>query len=94
MRARLMSTLQWFPLLAFLGPMPARRPDPPKATPDHGWVAGFLMLATVFTMVAPMIAVWGFYRPEATIRAACEASGGHLVYRSIAGDGPVRCRKV
>lgn len=88
-----MGVPDWLTLLtlpAFLAPIPPIRPEPPRRVPD--WFPAFIMGTTVFLMVAPMIAIWGFHRPEKSFRAACEASGGQVVPTSLAGDGPRRCR--
>lgn len=86
-----MSALDGLLLLAFLAPPTPIRPEPPRRVP--GWFPAFIMGATVFLMVAPMIAIWGFHRPEKPFRDACEASGGRVVPASLAGDGPPRCRR-
>lgn len=86
-----MSVPDWLPLLAFLAPMPPIRPEPPRRMPE--WFPAFIMGMTVFIMVAPMIAIWGFHRPEKSFRSVCEAAGGRVVAGSLAGDGPPRCRR-
>jgi hypothetical protein len=47
---------------------------------------------TVFIMVAPMVAIWGFHRSERSFRSTCEAAGGQVVHASPADDA-VRCRR-
>lgn len=84
-----MSAAQCLLLVAFLAPVPPIRPEPPRTPP--GWLPGFFMAALVFILVAPMVAIWGFHRPEAKARIQCTASGGRLVYASGAVDGPLRC---
>ena len=86
-----MGAPDWLPILAFLAPLPPVRPEPPRRAPE--WLPAFLMAATVFLMVAPMVAVWSFHRPEKPFRDACEAAGGRVVPASLAGDGPLRCRR-
>ncbi|GJD69249.1 hypothetical protein [Methylobacterium gnaphalii] len=86
-----MSTSTWLPLLAFLAPIPPMRPEPERTPP--GWLPGFLMAALTFILVAPMIAIWSFHRPEDALRAECAAAGGKLVYRSVSGDRPPKCSK-
>ncbi|MBD8906575.1 hypothetical protein [Methylorubrum zatmanii] len=87
-----MSVPDWLPLLAFLAPMPPIRPEPPpRGAP--AWFPTFIMGMTVFIMVAPMIAIWSFHRPEKSFRSVCEAAGGHVVTASLSGDGPPRCRR-
>lgn len=88
-----MSAPDWLPLLAFLAPMPPIRPEPPSPPRMPDWFPAFLMGMTVFIMVAPMIAIWGFHRPEKSFQAACKAAGGEIVHTSLAGDGPLRCRR-
>ncbi len=88
-----MSAPDWLPLLAFLAPMPPIRPEPPSPPRMPEWFPAFLMGMTVFIMVAPMIAIWGFHRPEKTFQSTCEAAGGQVVRASLAGDGPPRCRR-
>ena len=39
------------------------------------------MAALAFILAAPMIAIWGFHRPEDAIRAEGAATGGKLVHR-------------
>ncbi|PXW53474.1 hypothetical protein [Methylobacterium sp. B4] len=86
-----MSVPDWLPLLAFQAPLPPIRPEPPRRMPE--WFPAFIMGMTVFIMVAPIIAIWGFHRPEKPFRSVCEAAGGRVVPGSLAGDGPPRCRR-
>jgi hypothetical protein len=87
-----LSALDLLPLLAFLAPMPPIRPEPPSSRPMPGWFPAFIMGMTVFIMVAPMIAIWGFHRSERSFRSACEAAGGQVVHASLT-DEAVRCRR-
>ncbi|MEH3118922.1 MAG: hypothetical protein PGN25_15380 [Methylorubrum populi] len=88
-----MSAPDCLPLLVFLAPMPPIRPEPPSRPRMPEWFPAFVMGMTVFIMVAPMIAIWGFHRPEKSFRSTCEAAGGRVVPASVAGDGPPRCRR-
>lgn len=87
-----MSVLDVLPLLAFLAPMPPIRPEPPSPPRMPDWFPAFIMGMTVFIMVAPMVAIWGFHRPERSFRSTCEAAGGQVVHVSPAA-GAVRCRR-
>ncbi|ACK86117.1 hypothetical protein [Methylorubrum extorquens] len=87
-----MSVLDVLPLLAFLAPMPPIRPEPPSPPRMPDWFPAFIMGMTVFIMVAPMVAIWGFHRSERSFRSTCEAAGGQVVHTSPADDA-VRCRR-
>ena len=87
-----MSVLDVLPLLAFLAPMPQIRPEPPSPPRMPDWFPAFIMGMTVFIMVAPMVAIWGFHRSERSFRSTCEAAGGQVVHASSADDA-VRCRR-
>ena len=86
-----MSAWDVLPLLAFLAPLPPIRPEPPPPRMPE-WFPAFIMGMTVFLMVAPMIAIWGFHRSEKSFRAVCEAAGGRVVHASLADDS-ARCRR-
>ncbi|TFZ55850.1 hypothetical protein E4V01_21195 [Methylorubrum sp. Q1] len=87
-----MSVLDVLPLLAFLAPMPPIRPEPPSPPRMPDWFPAFIMGMTVFIMVAPMVAIWGFHRSERSFRSTCKAAGGQVVHASPADDA-VRCRR-
>lgn len=87
-----MSAWDVLPLLAFLAPLPPIRPEPPTPRPMPEWFPAFIMGMTVFIMVAPMVAIWSFHRPEKSFRSVCEAAGGHVVRVSLADDVG-RCRR-
>lgn len=81
----------WLVLLAFLAPTPSWRPEPPPPGPQPDRIAAFLMVATVFLMVAPMVTIWSFHRPRLTFERQCAAAGGRVVYRSLTNEDPPRC---
>ncbi len=79
-----------FLIPAFLAPMTPIRPRPPEPLPGNAWVATLIMVGLVVVMVAPMITIWSFHRPDESFRAKCEANGGHVIRVTL--DGPPRCR--
>lgn len=87
-----MSSIEWIGLtLAFLGPMPAPRPEKPERPAGAEWVMALVVGTVCLTMVLPMITIWTFHRPDEGIRARCRASNGHIAYASLDGSGPLRC---
>ena len=88
-----MSTLTFIGLtLAFLGPVPPMRREPPERQPElpgSAWAATLIMVSLCVITIVPMITIWSFHRPLSAPRARCEADGGRWTPTAL--DGPYRC---
>ena len=87
-----MSAIGWIGLtLAFLAPPPPERPERPVPARGHAWAAALVIGSVCLMMVVPMVAIWGFHRPEGGFRARCTAAGGQVRAAGLDGSGPLRC---
>lgn len=89
-----MDTLGWIGVtLAFLAPLPPERPERPEPSNGSALAAAVVIGGLCLMMVVPMVAIWGFYRPESGFRARCAASGGQVRALFLDGSGPLRCAR-
>ncbi|GJD56147.1 hypothetical protein [Methylobacterium dankookense] len=79
--------------LAFLAPPPPERPERPAPSGGHAWAAALVIGSVCLIMVVPMVAIWGFHRPEGGFRARCAALGGQVRVAALDGSGPLRCEQ-
>ena len=80
--------------LAFRAPLPPERPErPPAPASGPAWAAALVIGSLCLMMVVPMVAIWGFHRPENGFRARCAALGGQVRAAGLDGSGPLRCEQ-
>lgn len=79
--------------LAFLAPLPPERPERRVPAGGPAWAAALVIGSVCLMMVVPMVAIWGFHRPEGGFRARCTAAGGQVRAAGLDGSGPLRCEQ-